>query len=62
MWIIENWKLLGSIAGGILLTANSIAALTPNETDNKWIARIQKVVDLVAMSTGKTKLKGDLDV
>lgn len=62
-FIQNNWELIGSVAGGIIFIANAIAKATPNETDNKYVAVAQKVVDFVAMSTGKTKLKDNkLDV
>lgn len=57
-WITDNWELIGTVLGGIVFIANVIAKATPNETDNKWVAVALKGVDMVAMTTGKTKLKG----
>jgi len=53
-WLMENyWVLLTTI----IAIANVIAKVTPNEVDDKWVHNIHKVVDLFAMSTGKTRLK-----
>jgi len=52
MWeiICLYWPVLPSV----IALASVIAKITPNETDNKVIANIQKVVDALALTTGKT--------
>ena len=37
--------------------ASLIAKITPNKTDDKIVFWVLKVVDMIALSTGKTKLK-----
>ena len=37
--------------------ASVIAKVTPNETDNLWVSRIQKFVDALAMSSKPTEFK-----
>jgi len=41
----------------LVTLASFIAKVTPNETDNKVIAFIQRIVDAIAMSTPPTKRK-----
>ena len=55
MWEIISiyWPVLPSI----IAVASIIAKITPNETDNKIVAEIQKIVDFFALSTGKTVKK-----
>ncbi len=48
------------ILTAVITVASVIAKITPNETDNEWIAHIQKVIDVFAMTTGKTELKNRL--
>jgi len=48
--VIKNLTILVSIA-------SVIAKLTPDETDNKLIAVIQKIIDIIAMSSKPTKYK-----
>ena len=47
------WPVLPSI----IAVASVIAKITPNETDTKIVAKVQKVIDALAMTTGLTKLK-----
>lgn len=61
-WITMNWQVLSLIVTGIVSVASLIAKITPNETDNKYVAMAQKGIDMLAMSTGKTKLKGGLNI
>ena len=61
-WITMNWQVLSLIVTGIISVASMIAKITPNETDNKYVAMAQRAVDMVAMSTGKTKLKGGFKI
>ena len=46
-----------SILTGVITVASFIARLTPNETDNKWVANAQKIVDAIALSSKPTILK-----
>lgn len=50
--ILTWWPIVPSI----IAVASVIAKITPNETDNKIIAELQKVVDFFALTTGKTKI------
>lgn len=44
----------------IVTAASFIAKITPNETDNKIVAKVQSVIDVLALTTGKTKLRNGL--
>jgi hypothetical protein len=56
-YISENWEQILAIVGGISLTASAIAAMTPNKTDNKVMAAIRKLVDLLALNVRNAKNK-----
>ena len=55
-WLSANWWLVLTTA---VTVACAIAKATPNETDNRIVAVLLRVVDILAMSTGKTKYTGD---
>lgn len=56
-WITNNLETILLIITGIISVASLIAKITPNETDNKFIAIVQKIIDALALTTGKTKFK-----
>lgn len=51
--ITNYWAVIPSI----IACASVIAKVTKNETDNKIVAFFQKIVDALALTTGKTQLK-----
>lgn len=55
MWelICLYWPVVPSV----IAVASVIAKITPNETDNKIVAEIQKIIDFLALTTGKTTFK-----
>jgi uncharacterized membrane protein len=53
-YITENWVVIST---SIVSIASIIAKLTPNQTDNAFIAKIQTIVDALALSSAPTKLK-----
>jgi hypothetical protein len=59
-FLIANWGYILAVLPSVMATASVIAKITPNETDNKWVAKVQKVIDLLALTTGKTSLKKPL--
>jgi len=52
-----NWITEHSIAvlTSLVTVASIVARITPNQTDNIAIANLQKVVDIVAMSSKPTE-------
>ena len=54
-YVTANWEQLLAIIGGVVLTASAIAAITPNKTDNKVMAAIRKLVDLLALNVRNAK-------
>jgi hypothetical protein len=49
----ELWTLIGQVievAGVVCLIASAIANLTPTETDNRIVAMVSRVVNLLAMN------------
>ncbi len=51
-FIIMWWPVLPTI----MAIASIIARITSNETDNKVVAVIQKIIDTIAFSSAPTKL------
>jgi hypothetical protein len=37
--------------------ASAIAALTPTPKDDQWVAKLYKIVDLIALNVGRAKDK-----
>tara|TARA_B100001741_G_scaffold299899_1_gene286686 strand:+ start:291 stop:479 length:189 start_codon:yes stop_codon:yes gene_type:complete len=56
-WFNENKGEVIGILTGIVTVASLIATMTPNESDNKWVARAAKVVSWLALNIGKAKSK-----
>lgn len=45
------------IATMVCAVASAIAALTPTPKDDEWVAKVYKIVDLLALNIGKAKQK-----
>ena len=56
-YIQENWEVILSILTGLVTVCSGIAALTPTTTDDGWVKKLYKVVDLLALNVGKAKDK-----
>lgn len=54
-WITENWLLISTVAAHVVAIAAAIAAVTKTETDNKVVAFLRKVLDVLALNVGKAK-------
>jgi len=57
-WLISNSETIIQILTGLVTAASLIATLTPNNSDNAWVARISKVVSWLALNVGKAKSRG----
>ena len=57
-YITENWEYIAAIALGAHALASAITAMTPTPEDDKWVAKIYKLVEMVALVVGKAKHKG----
>ena len=49
--------ILVNVVPWIVMGASAIAALTPTPKDDVWIAKIYKIIDLLAINIGKAKDK-----
>lgn len=56
-WVSDNKEAIIGILTGVITVASIIATMTPNESDNKWVARASKVVSWLALNIGKAKSK-----
>jgi len=56
-YIIENSEQLLQIVASVIAVASLIATMTPNESDNKWVARVSRVVSWMALNVGRAKSK-----
>ena len=50
---MNNWQIIITTA---ITVASVIAKVTPNTTDNKYVAILQRIVDSIAMSSQPTEL------
>ena len=46
---------VANIATAVIATASIIAALTPTPKDDVWIAKLYKVLEVLAVNIGKAK-------
>lgn len=56
-YITENAESLLQIAASVIAVASLVAAMTPNESDNKWVQRVSSVISWLALNVGKAKSK-----
>ncbi len=56
-WITDNKESVIGVLTGIVTVASIVATLTPNESDNKIVAKFSKVVSWLALNIGKAKSK-----
>jgi hypothetical protein len=50
MWISEHYPLLLQALGGIWVVVTAIAAITPSDRDDTWIAKIGKWADRLGIN------------
>lgn len=53
--VVSNAENYLQIVSYVIAAAAIIAAMTPNEVDNVWVARIRKVIDVLAVNIGNAK-------
>jgi hypothetical protein len=56
-WLTTNLDDIWVIITSVIAVASAIAAITPNEKDNVWVAKIKAVVDVLALNIFKAKSK-----
>ena len=56
-WFNENKEQVIAVITGIVTVASIIATMTPNDSDNKIVAKANKVVSWLALNVGKAKSK-----
>ena len=56
-WLSDNSGEVIGILTGIVTVASLVATMTPNESDNKSVARASKGVSWLALNIGKAKSK-----
>ena len=56
-WVTENKEQVIAVITGIVTGASIIATMTPNDSDNKIVAKANKVVSWLALNVGKAKSK-----
>jgi hypothetical protein len=58
-YITENWQQIAAVALGVHALASAITAMTPTPEDDKWVAKVYKVVEMLALVVGKAKHSGN---
>jgi hypothetical protein len=54
-WLGENKEAIIGILTGIITVASVIATMTPNDSDNAFVAKASKVVSWLALNIGRAK-------
>jgi len=52
-WIINNWDNVLAAIGAASVLAAALAKVTPNKTDDAIVAKVQKVLDVLALNVSK---------
>ena len=53
--MMETISDIANIATAVISVASIIAAVTPTPKDDVWIAKLYKVLDVLAVNIGKAK-------
>jgi uroporphyrinogen-III synthase len=56
-WITTNLDDIWVIITSVVAVASAVAAITPNDKDNAWVAKIKAIVDVLALNVFKAKTK-----
>jgi len=56
-YLNENSEQILQIAASVIAVASLIATMTPNESDNIWVNRINRVGSWLALNVGRAKSK-----
>ena len=54
-WLIENKETVLGILTGVVTVASLIATMTPNDSDNAFVAKASKVVSWLALNIGTAR-------
>lgn len=52
-WLLDHALELLNLAALIIAAASAAANLTPSETDNKWVEKASKFINLLALNFKK---------
>ena len=58
-WFAENKEAIIGVLTGIVTIASIVATMTPNDSDNAFVAKASKVVSWLALNVGKAKSNGE---
>jgi hypothetical protein len=56
-WITANWGSIIAVITGIISVASIIAKLTPTEVDDGIVAKLLKLIDVLAINNKPTTAK-----
>ena len=54
-WALDHKATAVQILTSVVTIASLVATLTPNDSDNAWVARLNKFVSWLALNVGKAK-------
>lgn len=58
--IIENWSTYAQVILAVIGAAAAIAAITPTPRDDRFVAFLRKIIDVIGMNVGNAKNDPDL--
>lgn len=56
-FIINRWDDILVALTSVVTAASAVCALTPSQTDDKIIARVRQILDVLALNVGQAKTK-----
>lgn len=56
-FIINRWDDILVALTSVVTAASAVCALTPSQADDKIIARVRQVLDVLALNVGQAKTK-----
>ena len=56
----NNKEVLFAVVTAVVTLASLIASLTPTPKDDRWVGKLYKLVDLLALNVGRAKDTGEV--
>lgn len=54
-WLTSHFDLIMGAVFAVIAAASAVAALTPTQVDDNWVAKVKKWADWLALNVGNAK-------
>ena len=54
-WLMANWEGILFAVTSVISAASVVAAMTPSQTDDNWVAKMKRIADWLALNVKNAK-------